>query len=592
MDEGNYIFKGLFYATGQYYPYQPYGFLSNKMPMSFLIPGWILQFFERGITAPRIYALLVSILFLIGLFLLIRRETNFSFALLGVWVFALNPIFIKTYSLAISQGLVACLFVWSLYFYFGKTRNQIQILIGSLLTSLVVMSRENMIPVIVFLWVYIFVRHRKNLWIAVLASLAPIIFIHILYFPNIMVNWVKWIPFEPIKETLYDWLGVTLPNSISEKVNGPNLFSRITALFEGIKINLWIFLSFLLAIISLLSKRIKDKRFEVLSLSLLFTLLILMHAWASVGKNYCIYCFQIYLSFFNFLGVFIFSLTMYECKVSQFKNPKWVVAGFSLISFIAITFSSYEDMYRSPIYRWLDENFWKFPLPRIKDFRLAEGTMNIKAILINKFDWDIEFALKTLFPIFSVAMIVLIIFFLSYLVVKILNNKRSKFSNPQLWNQMIVVNLLIILLLSPTFLGGNSAYPFQCQPNVIESINAAGQTLARTIEPGSMVDWRSSDSPILMLYLQDIKLHPPQLNNEYSYMNSSDTELVERMGWWNEELSMRWLMESDYLIVSPRDINDDLKLQLQQYYTMAGPSIYLYTCDTETMNLRVYRRNK
>ena len=123
-------------------------------------------------------------------------------------------------------------------------------------------------------------------------------------------------------------------------------------------------------------------------------------------------------------------------------------------------------------------------------------------------------------------------------------------------------------------------------------MNAAGQTLARTIEPGSMVDWRSSDSPILMLYLQDIKLHPPQLNNEYSYVNSSDTELVERMGWWNEELSMRWLMESDYLIVSPRDINEDLKLQLQKYYTMAGPSIYLYTCDTETMNFRVYRRNK
>jgi hypothetical protein len=455
-----------------------------------------------------------------------------------------------------------------------------------------VMSRENMIPVIVFLWVYIFVRHRKNLWIAVLASLTPIIFIHILYFPNIMVNWVKWVPFEPIKKTLYDWLGVTLPKNIATNDSTPHLFSRITALFEGIKINLWIFLSFLLAIISLLSKKIKDRRFEVLSLSLLFTLLILMHAWASVGKNYCIYCFQIYLSFFNFLGVFIFSLSMYECKVLQLKNPKWVVAGFSLISFIAITFSSYEDMYRSPIYRWLDENFWKFPLPRIKDFRLAEGTMNIKAILINKFDWDIEFALKTLFPIFSIALIVLIIFFLSYLVVKILNNKRFKFSNQQFWNQMIVVNLLIILLLSPTFLGGNSAYPFQCQPNVIESMNAAGQTLARTIEPGSMVDWRSSDSPILMLYLKDIKLHPPQLNNQYSYVNSSDTELVERMGWWNEELSMRWLMESDYLIVSPRDINEDLKLQLQKYYTMVGPSIYLYTCDTETMNLRVYRRNK
>jgi len=592
MDEGNYVLKGLYYASGQYVPYQPYGFIANKMPMSFLIPGWILQFFEPGIIATRIYAFVLSILFLIGLFLLIRRESNYFLALLSVWVFALNPVLIKTFAMAISQGLIACLLVWSFVLYFGKNRTLLQILAGSLLTGFVIMSRENMIPVLVFLWIYIFLRHRNRFWITFFFSLAPIIFFHILYFPNILTNWIKWIPFSGIRQILYNWLNIVMPKTIPTPESLPPLFSRLTAFFEGIKINLWIFLSYLLANALLFTKRIKERKFEILSLSVLFFILVSMHIWASIGKDYCIYCFQNYLSFFNFLGLLIFALAFFEWNGEPFKHPKWVVGGLSLLSFITITLSSYKEMYRSTIFLWLDQYFWKFPLPRIKDFRLAEGTMNIKAILINKFGWDLEVALKIIFPIFSVALVLIVIFLIGICLFKIWQKKLNIGSTGNSWNAFILFFLLLALIISPTFLGGNTLYSFQCQNNVLDSFTEAGKVLAKTIEPGSTIDWRSSDSPLLLLYLQNIKLHPPQLNNLYSFENSKDTDLLERMGMWNEELAEQWLLNSDYLIVSPRDINDDLALQLQQYYEMAVPTIFLYSCDGQTMNLRVYRRNK
>ena len=40
IDEGNYIYKGWLFATGQYVPFQDYGPWTNHMPLSFLIFGY------------------------------------------------------------------------------------------------------------------------------------------------------------------------------------------------------------------------------------------------------------------------------------------------------------------------------------------------------------------------------------------------------------------------------------------------------------------------------------------------------------------------------------------------------------------------
>ena len=41
LDEGAYLLKGLWFATGKYIPYQEFGPFTNHMPLAFLIPGYI-----------------------------------------------------------------------------------------------------------------------------------------------------------------------------------------------------------------------------------------------------------------------------------------------------------------------------------------------------------------------------------------------------------------------------------------------------------------------------------------------------------------------------------------------------------------------
>jgi hypothetical protein len=592
MDEGNFIVKGLYFASGQYIPYQPYGFWVNKMPLSFLIPGWILQFFEPGIASARYFALAISLLFLLGLFLLIRRESNLWLAALSVWVFALNPILIKIYGLAISQGLAACIFVWSLYFYFGKNRRIWQIVLGAFLTGVLIMTRENMLPVLFYLWIYIFVRRRRAFWPAVLVSLAPILCLHALYFPDIMNNWIDWIPSQFVQNQLYIWLGIIHPLTEPAALIGGSFIDRVDSFLEGIRANLWIFMAFIVVLWAAAEKKIKNTAFETLSLSALFLLLTVMHAWASVGMDYCVYCFQNYVSFFSFLGILIFALTLAGNPIFPLQKARLLTLTLGLLSAIVLVACGYKDMFHSSLYQWMSVHFWKFPFPRIKNFRIAEGSMDLHSVLINKFSWDIGVADSTIFPLISALMLVLFLFTLLWGIHAFINRRYFKSTAALYWNRFVVLILIFVLAISPTFLAGNSAFSYQCQNNVIQSIQAAGQSLAEIIEPGSVIDWRTQETAILLLYLEDIEIHPPQLNLFYSYEISDETDLIYRSGKWNKALSLQWLDESDYLITTSDDIKRYTEVQLQKKYTQVGPPIYLYTCNDEIVNILVFRRNQ
>ena len=48
LDEGVYLLRGFLMANGTFAPYQPYGLWMNKMPLSFLIPGWFQVLFKTG----------------------------------------------------------------------------------------------------------------------------------------------------------------------------------------------------------------------------------------------------------------------------------------------------------------------------------------------------------------------------------------------------------------------------------------------------------------------------------------------------------------------------------------------------------------
>src|SRR5688500_12101583 len=79
LDEGRYLYEGWLCATGQYLPVQAYGPWTNQMPLAFFIPGWIEIIFGPGLRTGRMFAFVLAVLAVIGLWLTARR-------LSGRWV--------------------------------------------------------------------------------------------------------------------------------------------------------------------------------------------------------------------------------------------------------------------------------------------------------------------------------------------------------------------------------------------------------------------------------------------------------------------------------------------------------------------------
>ena len=195
LDEGAYLYKGYLFITGQYTPYQDYGPWSNKMPLSFLIPGLVQYVFGTGIGTARYFTVILAALIVLGVWILACRLGGRWWGAVSVWVFALNPAIIKMYSLSVSQVLVAFLLVWTLVFTLGEDRKTWQIALGAFIAGIMVMTRINMLFVIPLLILYIFWEHglRSSLIAAVIAT-ATIIIIHAIYWPGILIIWAHAIP--------------------------------------------------------------------------------------------------------------------------------------------------------------------------------------------------------------------------------------------------------------------------------------------------------------------------------------------------------------------------------------------------------------
>ena len=99
LDEGAYLLKGYLFASGQYSLYQWYGPWSNHMPFSFLIPGYVQLWFGPGIGVGRFLAILLTLVMILGLWILTNRMGGKWWAAAVVWVYALNPSILKLYSL-------------------------------------------------------------------------------------------------------------------------------------------------------------------------------------------------------------------------------------------------------------------------------------------------------------------------------------------------------------------------------------------------------------------------------------------------------------------------------------------------------------
>ena len=543
LDEGAYLLKGYLFVTGQYTIFQDNGAWSNHMPLAFLIPGVIQVLFGPGLRTARYFAVGISMLMLLGIWLTARRIGGRWWAAAAIWAFAWNPALVKMYSVAVSQGLIACMFVWSLYFVLGEKRSLWQISLGAALAGAMFMTRINLAPVLPLLVIYVWWQHGAKA--AALAAVSGGLIVgvgHALYWPNILRLWAYWLP-----EAWTPFLNAfRLTEEAGIRFWEPDLtFSRrVVSFFHSFRFQ-YIFLVGILGTWLLWPKDNpwqKSSVFRsVVYLSTLFAVLWLAHLWATMGNEYCVYCLAGYIAFFNSAAILVVILSFSNWS----KTTGWfrqLGIGFVLLLIsTGIGFSAFEDIGNTLASLRISRLFLGHPAQWMQTSALGE-------IVINVLHLNQQQVIRFLSAGFGIGAGILLLI-LSGLINRWYRQKHGPGSTS--YGYWAVVSFLIVgTFFTPTkvFSGGYQTYA--CGGDVIRSQEIIAEHLAGMIPPGSLVYWRGRLSAVPLLYIPNVQIFPAQINGDYTIYLGGDPERLQNFGFWNEELARQWADEADFILVA------------------------------------------
>ena len=553
LDEGAYLLKGYLFATGRYFPFQDYGLWTNHMPLSFLIPGYVQVLFEPGLRTGRYFAIFLGLLMLLGVWLLARRLGGRWWAAVAVGVLALNIPLIKVYSIMASQGLVACMFVWVLVLVLGEDRRLWQLLLGTVLAVLTVMTRLNMSPVLPFLILYIFWEHgKKASWWNFAMGVLAFVMGQAIFWPEILKLWVSWLPLGgiPFFET---WLRPedALPNWT------PGLLfnDRILSFFQAIRMH---FFSVVGALISWAMWPKKENwvsawRFRsAVFLSSLFVVLIAFHMWASLGKDYCIYCLNVYFAFFTILGVLLIILAASSWRQVLPWAKKWLPATLVLSLSAGMGYGLIPVWGNKIVTSRFVTRLMHVDVPRMKSFRIQPGNTKLWSLFANKFGWSelevVEYAIDGL----RAATFILLGLVFAWLVLKYGSRLGKALIGSNISSGAAVLVSFLIVGTIFLLMAGLAPDDRDCGWDVIASYEAGGAHLAEYVPEGSSVYWWGGLTAVPLLYLPDVEIFPAQINHGYSYRRGGDPDELVRYGWWGAELADQWLKEADVILIEAR----------------------------------------
>ena len=546
IDEGLYLYKGYLFAQGDYRPFQDFGPLTNHMPLSFLIPGWMQSVFGPGIRTGRYFAIFLGLFMLLGLWLVTRRLAGKWWAMMAIWAVALNPALLKIYSQATSQVLVVCMLIWVLVFVLGNDRTIWQILLGVVLSGLLLMTRINMAPVLILVLVYVFwTSGRRTGILATVTGLAVVLIGHAIYWPEILKIWAKWIP-----ESITPFLDLyRLPSNVVPYWDpGIRLDHRIGSLRMGFRAHLVPMIGFLGMCITLAARRIspvfQNNRKSVWLLVSLYGVLMLFHAAASLGLNYCTYCFRNYLAFFSPVGLILMGL--WGREIGQFR--KRTTAGILLIIIVAIPF-----VFGLPSIGKVNESILNTFVPRVAGFSFLPGTIQLHVLLGNKLGLELE-ALQGIGVMVLWSLMILIPLLTQVLSYR---HNRIKLGSNLRTTLLPGISAFLVLQLSiASIVFGNTFRDYDCGKDVIAANEIVGSYLGQKIPENNQVFWGVGRSPVPMLYLPNRATFPSQLNGDYSFMLQGESEELLRFGYWNQSLAEAWLLRADYVLFEVRNYAD------------------------------------
>lgn len=544
LDEGMFLFEGYLFSIGRYIPYQDFGIRMYQLPLAYLIPGYIQRWFGPGLRTGRYFAVLLACLMLLALWIAARRLGGAWLASGAVWIIALNPALAKLYSQADSQGLAAGLLMGSMAFSLGEKRPAWQISIGSFLCGALILVRVNLLPVLPLLVLYIFWQYGWRMALLSTASaLLPLIGMHLLYWPNILRIWAYWLP-EGITPFLNSW-----------RPPSPEILSKIPSFIPRLNSFTYAFRVFFATIVGIWATWIawpprKDWKSEsnyrtAVFLSVLFIVLALMHIWASVLINNCIFCLTGYLSFFIGLGVLlvVVGLSSWSRVLPAGRQRLGILVSLALLAALGFNLQLVNG------------------LNKVLPVNAADYLLNLKSpvghahraiyvYIANMLDIPPDLIFRTLNGLISAmlgiiagGLLILIVWKASELLLKI------RFFRPYPTSLRLFALLIILgLILSPTRILSGSYHTYDCSSNVIVSMEAAGAHLRQVIPPNALVNYDGPDSPAPLLYIPDVRIFPAQLTGAYEWREGGDPTALARYGLWDLEMAQKYLAQSDYAI--------------------------------------------
>ena len=579
-DEGSYLYKGYMFARGDYFPFQEYTFWTNKAPLAFLIPGYIQLWLGPGLLVARYFAMLVSILMLIGVWIAARRLGGKNWAAVAVWVFALSFAQISVYSEAVSQGLVACMMAWMFVLTLGGDRPLWQLILGSALSIVIVMTRQNMAVVPALLVAYIFWEYgRKAGGWALATSAILFISFHLLYWPGILQIWAPWLPSS--LTPFLDNFRISAPLAGTEFTFDASTLSRFQSFATGVHDNFFVFCGSLSVLILWPKKEAwkNSSHFKMaVFLGTTFFLLFLMHTLASLPTDFCVHCFSAYQAFYTTAG-FLFILIVFSNGIdhSRWRLPILLVA----LLFFAANLGLY---YYQRWGNWLLNNI---QVPRINRILKGDGfsAISLRDVLTYTLNLAPELQ-KRIVPAGAGIVLGFILIFLLWLIYHFMLQKKSP-GRYSLAN-IVLAGCLFIGTVFPAILQ-DTTDDKGCSTHFLSYYEEAGRTLSSLVPPESLIYWNGSGRQLAFkLYMKDVKIFPPQIHAGGGYA-IGDSEWLLRFGLYNEALDKQWRDSADILMIWDTYFTKEVRAFFDQpgYERVPFDMGNLAQCEDE---LHVFRR--
>jgi Dolichyl-phosphate-mannose-protein mannosyltransferase len=575
LDEGSYLYKGFLYATGVYRPFQPYGFWINKMYLSFFIWGWVQAVFAPGLLAPRYAAVFFGIVSLLGVWIVSRRLGNRWLATIAVWVLALNPALIGTYSTARSEVLVICMLTWVLVLCLGEERPVWQIIASAFLTGIMILTRENMVFVLPLLILYVFWQHGRKKGILALITVFVVLLIgHIIYWPGILYLWERWLPaslLHLLGQPRQD-LGISFVDSGAPM----SWTARLNSLSQAIRIHLIPFIGSIIVLL-LWPKRESWKspaHFRAaVFLALLFFILLIAHAWASIGDNYCVFCLSDYMSFWGYAGLLlvIASIGAWNKRPALLRKAGIILTV--LLTTSAIGYALFEEIGTSLL---------NLPLPRFRGGHLLSGWATLWQVLSNKYHLVYADA-RGYIPAIAGLIVGILYLLISWIIFhRHAYRKRMYFTSFAAY-AFLILGIVLLPLLTWTDEGNI------CHTNVISSYEQIGAKLASIAPPGTRIYLDGTLTDVPLLYTHSANLLLPQLNDYNSLRIGGNSDLELQNGFWNEQIGLQWRDAANVFVIEENRMSGWKDYLTPNKFEQIPLSPSLFPCSSDA-NILLFKR--